>query len=266
MSETKFSKSPLSWVVTAYFAEGLPYIAIAAASALMFKNMGISDTQIAIWTSLIMWPYTFKPLWGPFLEIYRTKKFFVILTQLTIGVLFGLVGFSLSLPNFFIYAIVLLAIIAFSGATHDMAVDGVYLNTLSPKEQAKYIGWQGRSLTRKPKWYSQGIDDKLIYLTNNTSSTVVLVVDIISAINVGKQPISCCCLFGSNPTLSRMQALSLIGKDKFILWLDKDKEFESLKKSAGFRYLGFNCYSLTTYKDPKYYSQENIQILLANYK
>ena len=69
--------------------------------------------------------------------------FFVILTQLTIGVLFGLVGFSLSLPNFFIYAIVLLAIIAFSGATHDMAVDGVYLNTLSPKEQAKYIVWQG---------------------------------------------------------------------------------------------------------------------------
>ena len=130
----------------------------------------------------------------------------------------------------------------------------------------KYIGWQGRSLTRKPKWYSQGIDDKLIYLTNNTSSTVVLVEDIISAINVGKQSYSCCCLFGSNLTLSRMQALSLIGKDKFILWLDKDKESESMKRAEELRYLGFNCYSLTTDKDPKYYSQEDILNLLTNYK
>jgi PAT family beta-lactamase induction signal transducer AmpG len=143
MTEQNNNKSPLWWVSTAYFAEGLPFVAIAAASALMFKNMGISDTQIAIWTSLIIWPYTLKPLWGPFLEIYKTKKFFVILTQLTIGVLFGLVGFSLSLPNFFVYSIALLSIIAFSGATHDMAVDGVYLNVLSPKQQAMYIGWQG---------------------------------------------------------------------------------------------------------------------------
>ena len=130
----------------------------------------------------------------------------------------------------------------------------------------EYKGWQGRSLTRKPKWYSQGIDDKLIYLTNNTSSTVVLVEDIISAINVGKQSYSCCCLFGSNLTLSRMQALSLIGKDKFILWLDKDKERESMKRAEELRHLGFNCYSLTTDKDPKYYSQEDILNLLTNRK
>jgi PAT family beta-lactamase induction signal transducer AmpG len=143
MSETKTNKSPMTWVTTAYFAQGLPFVAIAAASALMFKNMGITDTQIAFWTSLIMLPWTLKPLWGPFMEIYKTKKFFVILTQLTIGVLFGLVAFSLSLPNFFVYSIAFLAIIAFGGATHDMAVDGVYLNVLSPKQQAMYIGWQG---------------------------------------------------------------------------------------------------------------------------
>jgi hypothetical protein len=130
----------------------------------------------------------------------------------------------------------------------------------------EYIGWQGRSLTRKPKWYSQGIDDKLIYLTNNTRSTVVLVEDIISAINVGKQTISCCCLFGSNLSLSKMQALSLMGKDKFILWLDKDKERESIKRTEELRYLGFNCYSLTTDKDPKYYSQEDTLNILTNYK
>lgn len=143
MSDTKTKRSPMTWVTTAYFAQGLPFVAIAAASALMFKNMGITDTKIAFWTSLIMLPWTLKPLWGPFMEIYKTKKFFVILTQLTIGVLFGLVAFSLSLPNFFVYSIAFLAIIAFGGATHDMAVDGVYLNVLSPKQQAMYIGWQG---------------------------------------------------------------------------------------------------------------------------
>lgn len=143
MSNTKSKRSPMTWVTTAYFAQGLPFVAIAAASALMFKNMGITDTQIAFWTSLIMLPWTLKPLWGPFMEIYKTKKFFVILTQLTIGVMFGLVAFSLSLPDFFVYSIALLAIIAFGGATHDMAVDGVYLNVLSPKQQAMYIGWQG---------------------------------------------------------------------------------------------------------------------------
>jgi PAT family beta-lactamase induction signal transducer AmpG len=143
MNQQNETSKPAFWVPTAYFAEGLPFVAIAAASALMFKNMGISDTQIAFWTSLIMLPWTIKPLWGPFLEMYKTKKYFVVATQLLTGVLFGLVAFSLSLPDFFTYAIALLAMIAFSGATHDMAVDGVYLNALTPKLQAQYIGWQG---------------------------------------------------------------------------------------------------------------------------
>jgi PAT family beta-lactamase induction signal transducer AmpG len=145
INESKKKVSPSSWIITAYFAEGLPFVAIAAASVLMFKNLGISDTQIAFWTSLIMLPWTLRPLWGPFLEMYKTKKFFVVFTQLSIGVLFGLVAFTLALPNFFAYAIGLMAVIAFCGATHDMAVDGIYLNELSSKKQAEYIGWQGVS-------------------------------------------------------------------------------------------------------------------------
>jgi PAT family beta-lactamase induction signal transducer AmpG len=143
MKKQSGSRSPAYWIPTAYFAEGLPFVAIAAASALMFKNMGISDTQIAFWTSLTMLPWTVKPLWGPFLEMFKTKKHFVVATQLFTGVLFGLIAFSLSLPSFFAYAIALMAMIAFSGATHDMAVDGVYLNALTPKLQAQFIGWQG---------------------------------------------------------------------------------------------------------------------------
>jgi PAT family beta-lactamase induction signal transducer AmpG len=122
---------------------GLPFVALAAASSIMYKNMGISDAQIAFWTSLIMLPWTLKPLWGPFLEMYKTKKFFVYTTQIFTGVLFGLVGLSLQLDAFFSVSIALLAIIAFSGATHDIAADGVYLNELSEKQQAQYVGWQG---------------------------------------------------------------------------------------------------------------------------
>ncbi len=145
MSFTKKSKKkhPVSWVPTAYFAMGLPFIAIAQASVLMFKSFEISDTLIAFWTSLIMLPWTLKPLWSPLLEMFKTKKHFVVATQLLTGITFALVGFSLQLDNFFTYAIALLAIIAFSGATHDIATDGVYLSELSGKEQAKYIGWQG---------------------------------------------------------------------------------------------------------------------------
>jgi MFS transporter, PAT family, beta-lactamase induction signal transducer AmpG len=122
---------------------GLPFVALAAAASLMYKNMGISDSQIAFWTSLIMLPWTLKPLWGPFLEMFKTKKFFVYTTQIFTGVLFGLVGVSLQLDHFFSVSIAILAIIAFSGATHDTAADGVYLNELSAKEQAKFVGWQG---------------------------------------------------------------------------------------------------------------------------
>lgn len=122
---------------------GLPFVALAAASGIMYKNMGITDAQIAFWTSLIMLPWTLKPLWGPFLEMFKTKKFFVYTTQIFTGVLFGLVGLSLHLPGFFAVSIAVLAIIAISGATHDTAADGVYLNELSPKQQAQYVGWQG---------------------------------------------------------------------------------------------------------------------------
>ena len=134
---------PLTWIPTVYFAMGLPFIALAQTSSLMFKNLGISDTKITFWTSVLTIPYIFKPFWSPILEMFKTKKYFVIATQLLTGILFSLVAFSLHLPNFFSYAIAFMAIIGFSGATHDIATVGVYINELSPKDQAKYVGWQG---------------------------------------------------------------------------------------------------------------------------
>ena len=136
-------KSPVTWVPSVYFAMGLPFVVLNMVVVLMFKGMEISDAQIALWTSVIMLPWTLKPLWSPFLEMYRTKKFFVVLTQILSGCLFGLVALALNLSHFFALSIALLGIIALSGATHDVATDGVYMNELSPEEQAKYIGWQG---------------------------------------------------------------------------------------------------------------------------
>jgi MFS transporter, PAT family, beta-lactamase induction signal transducer AmpG len=136
-------KHPGFWVPSLYFAEGLPFVAIAAASSLMYKNLGISDAKIAFWTSLIMLPWTLKPIWGPVLEMFKTKKHFVVATELITGITFALVAFALPLPGFFKYTIALLALMAFSGSTHDIAADGVYINALSLKQQAKYVGWQG---------------------------------------------------------------------------------------------------------------------------
>lgn len=143
MQKNTSKTHPFYWIPTTWFAMGLPFVALATSAAIMYKSMGISDTQIAIWTSAIMWPYTFKPLWSPFMELYKTKKFFVITTQIFTGVLFGLVALSLKLPDFFAVSIAVLQMIAISGATHDVAADGVYLNELNSKEQAQYAGWQG---------------------------------------------------------------------------------------------------------------------------
>ena len=136
-------KSPVSWVPTLYFAMGLPFVVLNMVSAVMFKDLGISDAKIAFWTSLIMWPWTIKFLWSPVLELYGTRKFFVVLTQLVSGTLFGLVALALNLPSFFAVSIALLAVVAFSGATHDIVADGTYMSELNKEEQARWIGWQG---------------------------------------------------------------------------------------------------------------------------
>ncbi len=141
-------KNPIFWVPTVYFAMGLPFVglpfvALAQTSSLMFKNMGITDTQITLWTSLLILPFSLKPLWSPLLEMFRSKKHFVVLTQMVTGISFALVAFSLQLPDFFKYAISWMGVIAFSSATHDIATAGVYLTELTTTQQAKYVGWQG---------------------------------------------------------------------------------------------------------------------------
>ena len=135
--------NPVSWVPTVYFAMGLPFVVLNLVAVIMFNNLGVDKAQIAFWTSLLTLPYTLKFLWSPLLEIYWTKKNFVVLTQAVSGFCFALIAFALPLPGFFSYAIAIMGVIALSGATHDIATDGVYLTALDKKTQSQFIGWQG---------------------------------------------------------------------------------------------------------------------------
>src|SRR5512140_3470800 len=137
-------------------------------SSLMYKSMGVSDAQIAFWTSLVMLPWTLKPFWGPLLEMFKTKKSFAVATEFITGVTFGLLALTLPLDGFFRYSLALFAVIAFNGATHDIAADGVYINVLSDKLQAQYVGWQGASYNIA-KIFTQGA---LVYLAGQLETSM----------------------------------------------------------------------------------------------
>lgn len=169
MFKDKFKlKHPATWVPTLYFSEGLPFVATATVSVLMYKSLGLSDAQIALFTTLVMWPWTLKPLWGPLLEMFKTKKHFVVATQFIGGVAFGLLALSLPLEGFLGYSLAMFVIIAFNSATHDIAADGLYINTLSPDEQARYVGWQG-AFYNVAKVLSQGA---LVYIAGRLELTI----------------------------------------------------------------------------------------------
>jgi len=130
-------------VPTLYFAEGLPFYAVNMMALIFYSRMGVSNTVITATVSLLALPWTLKPLWSPFLEMFRTKKFFVVLMELLGGLSLGVLALCLPLPGYFRYSAALLALIAFWSSTHDIAADGLYIASLSSKQQAEYAGWQG---------------------------------------------------------------------------------------------------------------------------
>lgn len=134
------SQNPWGIIPTLYFAEGLPYIIINSVSVIIYKRMGIDNAQIAFWTSLLYLPWVIKMLWGPFVDIYSTKRNWVIYTQVAMMTCLGLAAFSLQLPNFFLISLFIFTIGAFISATQDIAIDGFYMLALSPEQQAFYAG------------------------------------------------------------------------------------------------------------------------------
>lgn len=137
------SRSPIRWVPSLYFVQGLQFFVVMLIAGLMFKNMGVANDQIARWTGLLALAWGFKWLWSPFLELARSKKLIVVAMQFT-GVLgLALMALALQLPMYFAASIAVLFLLAFASATHDIACDGLYMASLDSTRQAAYAGWQG---------------------------------------------------------------------------------------------------------------------------
>lgn len=129
-----------SWIPTLYFAEGLPYFAVMTMAVIMYQNLGLSDKEIAFYTSWLGMPWVIKPIWSPFIDLVRTKRFWVLSMQGFMAAAFACVAFFLP-STFFVQAtMAFFALLAFSSATHDIAADGFYMLALSTKEQSFFVG------------------------------------------------------------------------------------------------------------------------------
>ena len=136
-------KSPIAWVPSLYVAMGIPFSLVIWVAGTMFKDLGHSDTEIALATGSVGIAWSLKPLWASFLDMYRTKKFWVLSMEFLIAILLGLVAAVLPLHQYFRIIIGVLWVLAFASSTHDICADGVYITTLDKSQQARWIGWQG---------------------------------------------------------------------------------------------------------------------------
>src|SRR5689334_6349288 len=133
-------RSPWFWIPTLYLAQGLPNVAVMTVAVIMYKGLGISNADVALYTSWLYLPWVIKPLWSPVVDILKTRRLWVWTMQLLIGG--GLAGVALTIPtsNFFQYTLAFLWLLAFSSATHDIAADGFYMLATTEKEQAFFVG------------------------------------------------------------------------------------------------------------------------------
>jgi PAT family beta-lactamase induction signal transducer AmpG len=134
------TRNPWLWVPSIYIAEGIPYMIAMTVSVVLYKNLGLSNTQIALYTSWLYLPWVIKPLWSPFVDLFRTKRFWIIAMQLAIGGSFACVALTLPTTDFVRYTLAMFWIMAFSSATHDIAADGFYMLGLDTPEQAAFVG------------------------------------------------------------------------------------------------------------------------------
>ena len=115
------------WVPTAYFAEGGPYMVVSLVSAILFKSLGMENDDIALWTGLMMLPWSIKPLWAPFIDLFRTKRQWILATQLLMALLFAGMAALIVRESLSAVLIGFFFLLAFASATHYVAVDGFYL-------------------------------------------------------------------------------------------------------------------------------------------
>ncbi len=144
------------WVPSLYFAEGLPYIMVMTVSVIMYKRLGISNTDIAIYTSLLYLPWVVKPLWSPFVDILKTKRFWILTMQLIIALGLGGIAFAVTLPNYFVLTLAFFWMLALGSATHDIAADGFYMLGLTKHDQVWFVGFRS-TFYRFAMIFAQGL-------------------------------------------------------------------------------------------------------------
>ncbi len=134
-------RSAWSWVPSLYFAEGLPYVIVMSVSVIMYKNFNLSNTDIAFYTGWLYLPWVIKPLWSPFVDLFKTKRWWITTMQMLVGIGFAAIAFTLHLPHMIELSLAFFWLMAFSSATHDIAADGFYLLAVPDKdEQALFVG------------------------------------------------------------------------------------------------------------------------------
>jgi PAT family beta-lactamase induction signal transducer AmpG len=132
--------SPWSWIPTLYFAQGLPYVVAMTVAVIMYKRLGISNTDIALYTSWLYLPWVIKPFWSPFVDLIKTKRWWIVSMQLLVGAGLAGVAFLIPMPFFFQATLAVLWLIAFSSATYDIAADGFYMLALDSSQQSFFVG------------------------------------------------------------------------------------------------------------------------------
>jgi len=139
-SVSSAARGPWAWVPTLYFAQGMPYVVVMTLSVIMYKNLEISNTDIALYTSSLYLPWVIKPLWSPLVEMLGTKRLWIVTLQFAVGAALAMVALTLPMDRFFQLSLAVFWLMAFASASHDIATDGLYLLALEKHEQAAFVG------------------------------------------------------------------------------------------------------------------------------
>lgn len=131
---------PWAWVPTLYFAQGLPYVAVMTISVILYKKLGISNTDIALYTGWLYLPWVVKPLWSPFVDIIGTKRGWTVAMQWLLAAGFAAIAFTIPTSFFFQLTLAVFWLVALTSATHDIAADGYYMLALTEHEQSLFVG------------------------------------------------------------------------------------------------------------------------------
>jgi PAT family beta-lactamase induction signal transducer AmpG len=132
--------SPWRWIPTLYFGQGLPYVVVMTLSVVMYKNLGLDNTAIALYTSWLYLPWVIKPLWSPLVDLLGTRRGWVVGLQFLVGAALAGVALTLPLQGFFQMSLAVFWLMAFASATHDIAADGFYMMALKQHQQAAFVG------------------------------------------------------------------------------------------------------------------------------